>query len=40
MSNTFRVEIKYKNVESEFNSSCKKAGKGTMDTSPNTFKGD
>lgn len=39
MSNTFREEIKYKNVESKFNSSWEKASKGMVDTSPNAFKG-
>lgn len=39
MSNTFREEIKHKNVESEFNSSWEEASKGTVDATPNTFKG-
>lgn len=39
MSNTFREEIKYKNVESKFNSSWEKASKGMVDTFPNAFKG-
>lgn len=39
MSNTFREEIKHKNVESEFNSSWEEASKGTVDATPNAFKG-
>lgn len=39
MSNTLREEIKYKNVESKFNSSWENVDKGMVDTSPNAFKG-